>query len=67
MVAADEALPWFSTVAESVNDSPTSGLLSSTEGAPTTRSGTVLTVTATPLEQLFPVLDSPVTLSTQAP
>ncbi len=53
---------------------PDAGLLSVTEGAPTTRSGDCLggtgsspTVTVTALEQLLPVLASPATATTQAP
>ena len=60
-------LPWLRTVALRVNDAPVVGLLSSTDGVPTTRSGAALTVTAIPLEQLFVVSDSPDTESTQAP
>ena len=57
------------TVALSVNDSPVVGLLSLTEGAPTTRSGAAaaVTVTVTAVEQLFVVSDSPDSRSTQAP
>jgi hypothetical protein len=48
---------------------PVAGAFSLTVGASTTRSGAggVPTATATPLEQLFVVSDSPVTESTQAP
>ena len=69
VVDADEALPRFRTVARSVNDCPVVSVLSLTEGDSTIKSGLPLplTVILTPDEQLFPVLLSPLTLSTHAP
>ena len=60
--------PWFSTVAVSANGAPPAGLLSFTDGDPTTKSGFGCgTVTCTDAEQLFVVSDSSVTASTHAP
>ena len=64
-------MPWLRTVALRVKEAPGAGLLSVTEGAPTTKSGVLrrrlTTVTGTALEQLLPVLVSPETATTQAP
>ena len=72
---ADAPSPAFRTVADSVKLAPAAGLLSSTDGDSTTRSGllgggggsTSDTVTCTDAEQLFVVSDSPATASTHAP
>ena len=64
-------MPWLRTVAPTVKDVPAARLSLLTVGDSTTRSGlptpTLLTMTSTPVEQLFCVLDSRETESTQAP
>ena len=69
MVVADRPVPWLRTVALKVKEAPAAGLLVVTVGASTRRSGAgaAPTVRVTAGEQLFPVLLSPLTLSTQAP
>ena len=60
----------FSAVILIMKVAPATRSLSLTRGALSTTSGgagAAPTVTATPLEQLFPVSDSPDTESTQAP
>ena len=66
-MAAEAPSPALLTVADSVNDSPVSGVLSVTESDPTTKSVSGITVTDIDTdEQLFVVLDSPATASTHA-
>ena len=67
MVEPEAPPPWLRTVALSVKGASGSGLGLLTEGCSTTRSGRFATVTSTALEQLLPVLDSPLTASTHAP
>ena len=69
VVAAAEAVPLFFTVAEKVRLSLGASAVLLADGLITVKSGTAgaVTVICTPAEQLFVVLDSPLTASTQAP
>ena len=67
MVLPATAPPRLRTVALRVKVAPVNGLLGLAVGWSTSRSGGPTTVTLTPVEQLFVVLDSFVTVLTQAP
>jgi hypothetical protein len=70
VVAAAEAVPLFFTVAEKVKLSLGASEVLLADGLMTVKSGAaggLVTVICTPAEQLFVMLDSPLTASAQAP